>query len=36
MQPEPGTVADFIRFCAFLAPCFAALALWNWWHWRER
>ena len=33
---QPGTVASITPAAAFLLIGFAALTLWNWWHWRER
>ena len=33
---QPGGLADLAFTVAFLFIGFAALALWNWRHWRER
>jgi len=33
---QPGRLANFIALYAFLFPCFAVLALWNWRQWREQ
>jgi hypothetical protein len=31
----PSGLATFAFLVALLFPGFAALALWNWWHWRS-
>ena len=33
---QPGGLTGFVFAIVFLFPCFTALALWNWWKWRER
>jgi len=36
MMTQLRELAGFPFTAAFLFVGFAALALWNWWHWRER
>lgn len=32
----PGDLVTFVTAAPFLFVGFGALALWNWWKWRER